>query len=138
MRNDNDFLILAERDYDLCLRVEKDFPKEYAISAASYHIEQAIEKLLKGLILVYGETPEYTHNIAKLKVHAKNIGIELPNDLEELADTLTMWEATVRYDPFIDFSQSKYDRCKCVYEELYEMLSYEIDRLQNINNIDLV
>lgn len=34
-----------------CLLAEKKFSDEYAITAAAYHMQQAIEKVLKGLIL---------------------------------------------------------------------------------------
>ena len=92
MPDSNDYLILAERDYKTCLLAEKEFPDEYAITAAAYHIQQAVEKVLKGLILIYGGTPEFTHNIAKLYVHLSKLGMELPEELEDISDTLTAWE----------------------------------------------
>ncbi len=132
MPDSNDYLILAERDYKTCLLAEKEFPDEYAVTAAAYHMQQAIEKLLKGLILMYGETPEFTHNIAKLRVHSERLGIELSEELEDISDTLTAWESTIRYDPFIDFSEKKYAKAKKIYNELYEDLKQEIDMIQNI------
>ena len=62
----NEFLVLAERDRKLCRLVERDFPEPYAVSAAAFHMQQAIEKLLKGLILMYGEEPACTYSITKL------------------------------------------------------------------------
>ncbi len=126
-----DLLKLAEYDYKTCLLVEKEFPDEYAVTAAAYHMQQAIEKTLKGLILIHGETPEFTHNIAKLRVCLERLGIELPEELEDISDTLTSWGATLRYDPFIDFSYRKYTKAKNIYERLYKDLKQEINMVQN-------
>lgn len=130
MPDSNNYLILAERDYKTCLLAEKEFPDEYAITAAAYHMQQAIEKILKGLILMYGETPEFTHNIAKLRVHLSKLGTELPAELEDISDTLTFWESSVRYDPFIDFSEKKYAAAKKIFNELSEKLKNEISLIQ--------
>ncbi len=132
MQNSNDYLILAERDFKICILSEKEFPADYAVSAAAYHIQQAIEKSLKGLILIYGETPEFTHNIAKLRVCSERLGIKIPEELEDISDMLTAWESTTRYDPFIDFSEKKYSKAKKIYTELSELLRQEIASVQNI------
>lgn len=131
MPDSNDYLILAERDHKTCLLAEKEFPDEYAITAAAYHMQQAIEKILKGLILIYGETPEFTHNIAKLQVRLSKLGMELPEELEDISDTLTLWEANLRYDPFINFSEKKYAVAKKVYCELSERLKHEISLIKS-------
>lgn len=132
MPDSNDYLILAERDYKICLLAEKEFPDEYAITAAAYHMQQAIEKVLKGLILIYGETPEFTHNIAKLRVHLSKLGMELPEELEDISDTLTAWESNLRYDPFINFSEKKYAAAKKIYCELFERLKHEMSLIKPV------
>ncbi|MCM1328909.1 MAG: HEPN domain-containing protein [Ruminococcus sp.] len=131
MADCNDYIILAERDYKTCLLAEREFPDEYAVAAAAYHIQQAVEKVLKGLILIYGETPEFTHNIAKLCVHLSKSGIDLPEELEDISDTLTAWESNLRYDPFINFSEKKYNAAKKIYCELSERLKREISLIKS-------
>ncbi len=129
-----DFETLAARDYALCCKVEEDFPDDYAVTAACYHIQQAIEKQLKALIMSYGETPEFTHNIAKLAKKCEDLGIELPEMLDDISDTLTMWESSVRYDPFIAFSEKKYSKAKTVYNALKTQLSDIFASFRNYEN----
>ncbi len=48
--------------------------------------------------------------------------IKLSDNLEHIADSLTLWESKSRYDPYITFSQKKYDTAKLLYEEIHEKL----------------
>lgn len=130
MSSPSDFLILAERDFRLCEKVEEDFPDEYAVSAASYHIQQAVEKLLKGLILLRGEEPQFTHNITKLAIKCESLGIALPECLDDVTEVLTQWEMTNRYDPFVAFSEKKYGKAREAYRQLKETLEQMIGEVQ--------
>ena len=126
----DEFLLLAERDRKVCSLAERDFPEEYAVSAAAFHMQQAIEKLLKGLILINGEEPAYTHNITKLIGHCQRLDIEIPEELNDISDTLTLWGTSSGYDPYMEFSQKKYETSKKMYDHLYEKLSNELDEIQ--------
>ena len=129
-----DFETLAARDYALCCKVEEDFPDEYAVSAACYHIQQAIEKQLKALIMLCGDTPEFTHNIVKLAKKCEDLKVELPDMLDDISDTLTMWESSMRYDQFISFSEKKYSKAKIVYNELKTHISNILAGFKNDEN----
>ena len=123
----NDLRILAARDYQLCCKVDDDFPDAYAVAAAAYHIQQAIEKLLKALILLNGEQPAFTHNISKLVSHCEKLDVALPEPLDDIAEALTLWEVEIRYDPSFPVSVKKYEKSKAVYEALKQTIDGSLD-----------
>lgn len=71
------------------------------VDMAEYHIQQAIEKVLKEYISRCGVTPKRTHDISQLYFTAKGLGLELPQPLDSTlllcASTLTEAEAISRY-----------------------------------------
>lgn len=117
-----DMIKLSEQDYQACKAMESYFPDEFAIRTALYHLQQAVEKSLKAIILYNGETPAFTHDIDKLAEHCKRLGETFSDNLDLIADSLTLWESKSRYDPYITFSQKKYDTAKSFYDEIHEKL----------------
>lgn len=117
-----DMIKLSEHDYQACKAMEAHFPDEFAVRTALYHLQQAVEKSLKAFILYNGEFPAFTHDIDKLAEHCKKLGETFSDNLELIADSLTLWELKSRYDPYITFSQKKYDTAKLLYEEIHAKL----------------
>lgn len=136
MPGSEDLILLAEGDYSVCLDLEKSFPSDYACRAVSYHIQQAIEKLLKALILLCGYQPEFTHNIFTLSKRCSELGIELPDELDDIADSLTLWEAISRYDTDISFTEAKYAKAKRAYLGLHEIIAKETAGITEIGETD--
>lgn len=128
-RSAEDFIIVSDRDYNHCLYDEKTFPDEFAVSGAMYHIEQAVEKQLKALLLLAGTEPPFIHDITRLNNMCKQVGYDMPSQLENISDTLTVWESKTRYDPFIDFSAEKYNAAKEVYVSLAAMTESILDQV---------
>ena len=110
-----DFQVLSLRDYRVCQLLERSLPDEAAASACAYFIQQAVEKALKGIILLHGETPEFTHDIRKLTERCTKVGIQVPDEFDDIVDSLTLWESRTRYDPYVSFSQKRYEKAKSLY-----------------------
>lgn len=73
-------------------------------NVAAYHLQQAVEKIIKLQIyqsgLKYDEAQVYSHNLRNLYRYAVAIGLELtiPETIKEHLDMITKWEAGSRYD----------------------------------------
>lgn len=116
-------LIKREReDKTICEKLEVFLPDEFAVRGCSYHIQQAVEKQLKVVLLVNGTNYPRTHNIQELlntiKDNGIDIGEELADDIEDISDSLSSWEALSRYEAHSSFTERKYSRAKSVYDRL--------------------
>lgn len=80
---------------------------EAYMNTVAYHLQQAVEKMLKAFLECVGVTVPNTHDIDKLVRMSKNNGsrAELTPWLEDKADMLTRWETDTRYD--IDYYVEK-------------------------------
>ena len=87
--------------------------------------------MLKAYLLFNGIEYQRTHKISVLiKQIAENditIDADLSNDLEDMSETLLVWETESRYDVFTSFSQRKYERAVSIYERLDKMIEECID-----------
>ena len=97
---------------------------------AAYHIQQAMEKLIK--IQVYCKSNDYdnhklfNHNIEKLILYAETLDIDLyvPKYVRDNSLVITDWEAGSRYDVGfsirIDTLKKAFNEAECWYNKLYE------------------
>lgn len=120
-------LELAKKDY---AAVKKLMPNrstdEYFLSIACYHYQQAIEKLLKYLINLYGEKYPATHDIAVLCNVAEKLGIQISNELGLLATTLTDWESKTRCNANIVATIQQLDCADAIYTDLLTKVEAKI------------
>lgn len=75
-----------------------------------FHAQQAVEKLLKGVLATRRVDHPRTHDIDRLLEIVAEAGIELPQNAETL-DALTPWAAAFRYE---DASAERLDRSKAL------------------------
>lgn len=116
-------------------RVEPDFPDEWAIRSAAYHLQQANEKMLKSYISLCGVRPPYTHDIGQLIMTANDNNIFIPVTTQEVAMSLTYWQAKTRYDPSVYFRPEDYQKGKQSFQELKELV---VDKLLEIDLIPAI
>ena len=113
----NNLLTQAERDFQLIETIYCNLPEPWAVQAIMYHLQQAIEKLLKVLILLGGSRYPRECNIRGLMSLCQEEA--LPTELDDLADTLTLWKAGARYDSCVLTSERKLNQCIDVYHKLH-------------------
>lgn len=95
------FFRSAYADYEVAAGLFK-IPRndEIFVNAMAYHLQQAVEKVLKAFLECQGVTVPNTHDIDKLVRMSKSNGskIILTSWIEDRADTLTRWETDTRYN----------------------------------------
>lgn len=127
--NAENLLHLAECDFKVCTDLEKQFPQAHAVCAAAFHLQQAVEKLLKSAIYYNGGVPADTNDIGYLAKQCEPFDVFFD---EFIADTLTLWETQSRYELYISFTQEKYDKAKQAYIDIFQKLKQDIS--QNIES----
>jgi len=111
---------------------------EYYYDAAAYHAQQAIEKTLKYVLHdIYGEddtTRKFkTHNIATLILKAEKYGFKVNDELIDMSDEITDWEANSRYSSSTISTKENIEKAIQLNKELLE----NIKNLENIKTVDV-
>jgi len=106
---------------------KKDGIKEVKNSAA-YHIQQAVEKLIKIQVyrsgIAYSNSALYIHNLSKLIAYAEGIGVKLdiPSEIRANAIKITDWEAGSRYDMSFSVRIDTLEKYQSLTEKWYQSL----------------
>lgn len=93
------FLELAERDI-LAFNALKDNSTVHS-ETVLFHAQQAVEKILKAILIAHDIAPTRTHDLEALAYSLENIPMDLPLSLQDLA-TLNPYAVTLRYENSID------------------------------------
>lgn len=94
----NDLLRIAIADLkmsELALGTGND---EIMQNMAAYHTQQAIEKVMKHLLVEKRGYGANDHDLERLAVDARSCGIDVPVWLEENSYEISKWATTIRYN----------------------------------------
>lgn len=98
----------ALMDYETAVMIWRNpYNDEMILNNAAYHLQQAVEKVLKGALECVGVTVPNTHKISKLVKMISDNGANLviTDWVDDHSEMLGEWEAQTRYD--MDFLVEK-------------------------------
>lgn len=98
----------AKMDYETALMIWKNpYNDEMILNNAAYHLQQAVEKVLKAALECVGVTVPNTHKISKLvkMISDNGANLVLTDWIDDHAEMLSEWETQTRYD--MDFLVEK-------------------------------
>lgn len=103
----------ARMDYETAAMIWRNpYYDEMILNNAAYHLQQAVEKVLKGALECVGVTVPNTHKISKLvKMIADNgASLTVTDWVDDHSEMLSEWEAQSRYDMDFLVERRKLDR----------------------------
>ncbi len=103
----------ARMDYETAEMIWQSHTNdEMILNNAAYHLQQAVEKILKGALECVGVTVPYSHKISKLVSMIINNGANLiiTDWLDDHAEMLSEWETETRYNMDFLVEKRKLDR----------------------------
>ncbi len=98
----------AKMDYETAVMIWRNpYNDEMILNNAAYHLQQAVEKILKGALECVGVTVPNTHKIPKLikMISDNGANLILTDWVDDHSEMLSEWEAQSRYD--MDFLVEK-------------------------------
>jgi len=93
-----DFIKLAMNDLKIAKLILNSANDELMQNSAAYNTEQAVEKIMKGLIVHGGGTAGISHNITQLSKDMDDLSIPYPDWIHDKDDEISSWATTIRYN----------------------------------------
>ena len=103
----------AFMDYQAAVALyQRPFPDEMFLNITAYHLQQCVEKTIKGALECVGVTVPNTHRITKLLQMVTHNGANLVISewLDDHAEMLSEWEAQTRHNMDFVVEKRKLDR----------------------------
>lgn len=114
-----EYFVIAERDRRLCKVVEEYLPEGFARTSVLFHMQQAIEKMLKALWIINGKKPNPHNSLIHMLADSSVIKDALPEELSEMDNTIGLWEEA-GYELDVPFDRDEYETAKRIYIVLKE------------------
>lgn len=90
-----EWIQLAEMDYQTSIHLDKEMhPKPMEIIC--FHCQQAVEKMLKGVLMGYGVKIQRTHDLGLLAEQLQKF-VHVSEEQIEMCDDLTPYGVKIRY-----------------------------------------
>ena len=93
-----EYLRLAETDLKVAKLVLNSANDELMQNTAAYHVQQAVEKIMKGLKVNNGEPAGISHSITELSKDLDDINVAYPDWIRNKDDSISSWATTIRYN----------------------------------------
>lgn len=93
-----DYIKLAKNDLRVAKLILNSANDELMQNSAAYNAEQAVEKIMKGLIVKGGGVAGISHNITQLSKDLDDLKVEYPDQIHEKDDDISSWATTIRYN----------------------------------------
>jgi HEPN domain-containing protein len=98
-----------------------------------YQSQQAVEKVLKGLLIYYGVEPEFTHNIEILLKELKKF-TEIPENIKETAQ-LTIYAVQTRYPgEYDEITKEEYENSIKIAKDCLDWVEIKIKESEENKN----
>ena len=94
----SNLLSLAQADVEVSELILGTTNDELKQNMAAYHTQQAIEKIIKQLIIDKRGFGNIEHDPGQLVADAKSEGIVVPEWVEENSYEISRWATTIRYN----------------------------------------
>lgn len=119
---DGDMLALAKTDVELSDLILGTTNDELKQNAAAYHTEQAVEKMIKYLLIQKRGYGNHTHDIGQLVNDAKDEGIALPDWVDDNSYEISKWSTTIRYNSNFKTNRNKISKFNNLIHEWIESI----------------
>lgn len=117
----SNLLSLAQADVEVSEMILGTTNDELKQNMAAYHTQQAIEKIIKQLIIDKRGFGNIEHDLGQLVADAKSEGIVVPEWVEENSYEISRWATTIRYNSNFKTNRDSIDSFNKLIKEWLEV-----------------
>lgn len=122
-------LWFIKADQDLKIGRDEVVTDNPATDAICFHMQQCVEKYLKGYLVFYGKEIERTHNIGRILRECREIDDSFSLMDTPAVDRLTLYAAELRYPD--DFYMPSLDETHEAIEQAEMVRAFVFEKLRN-------